>query len=184
MTFWFFIFIFWPTSIDFLYISFYILFLDCNSGRSVGSTVSYGGMSSAYMVMTYLHNIDFSHAAGKGEADGKRMLINFDFEVDDELSIEEAERIMHEQIEIILSNLNKTTRMFSSFVILFFVWMLWLTSSFLFCLPFHLFHVIYLVQEKPFRTGSHLKRKKNLKNLNNLNAKRNGIKRSKTSTRK
>ena len=175
---------FWPTIIDLHLIFFlYIFVKDCNSGRSVGSRISYGGMSSAYMVMTYKHNIDFSHAAGKGQADGKRMLVNFDFEVDGELRIEDAEKIMHEQMNIILSKLNNTTRMFSSFVILFFVWMLWLTSSFLFCLPFHLFHVIYLVQEKPFRTGSHLKRKKNLKNLNNLNAKRNGIKRSKTSTR-
>ena len=68
-------------------------------------------MSSAYVVITYKHNINYAHAAGVGKEDGKRMLANCDFVVDGGLMIEAAETIVHRQMDIILARLNKTKGM-------------------------------------------------------------------------
>ena len=82
-------------------------------------------MSSAYVVITYKHNINYAHAAGVGKADGKRMLVNCDFVVDGGLMIEAAETIVHRQMDIILARLNKKkgmhmlTKVVVPFILLF-----------------------------------------------------------------
>ena len=74
---------------------------------SVGPTVSYGGMASAYIVFTWKDQVDNSHAAGVGKEDGERMMVNNDFVVGS-MEVEQAEDIVHHQMKIILAKVNGT----------------------------------------------------------------------------